>query len=134
MDFFLFVFGPWLLKAIKFGLVGTLGLVTDFGVTYLCKEKLKWNKFIANSLGFSFAVIQNYYLNRVWTFNNNDQHVVLQFSKFVFVALAGLALNNLFLFFFLKYTRGKYFYWCKIAVTAIIFIWNFFANSFYTFR
>lgn len=124
----------WFSKAIKFGLVGSLGLVVDFGITYLCKEKLRLNKFFANSLGFSFAVVQNYFLNRIWTFNNNDEHIALQFSKFLFVAIAGLVLNNLFLYIFLKYSEGKYFYVCKILVTGIVFIWNFLANSLYTFK
>ena len=127
-------FSGWFVKAIKFGLVGAFGLVIDFGITYLCKEKLKWNKFIANSLGFSFAVVQNYFLNRVWTFSNNDEHIALQFSKFLFVAIVGLLLNNLLLYIFLKYTRGNYFYVCKIVVTGIVFIWNFLANSLYTFN
>ena len=118
----------------KFGMVGMIGLAIDFGVTYFCKEKLKWNKFVANSLGFSFAVVQNYFLNRIWTFNNTDQHLGLQFSRFLFVAIAGLVINNILLYFFLKYTSGKYFYVCKAAVVGIVFIWNFLANSFYTFH
>ena len=129
-----FLFNSWITKAVKFGVVGTLGLVIDFGVTYFCKEKLRWNKFLANSLGFTFAVVQNYFLNRVWTFNSTDQHLAVQFSKFLFVAIAGLLINNILLYFFLRYTRDKYFYICKAAVVGIVFIWNFFANAFYTFN
>lgn len=124
----------WFYKALKFGVVGGLGLIIDFGVTYFCKEKLKWNKFLANSLGFSFAVVQNYFLNRIWTFHNHDQQLGLQFSKFLAVAIAGLALNNLFLYFFLKYTKGKHFYICKALVVVVVFVWNFLANSMYTFK
>ncbi len=124
----------WFLKAFKFGVVGALGLIIDFGITYLCKEKLKWNKFLANSLGFSFAVVQNYFLNRIWTFQNHDEQLGIQFSKFLIVAIAGLVLNNLFLYFFLKYTKGKHFYVCKALVIIVVFVWNFLANSMYTFR
>src|SRR6478672_10625164 len=120
-----FLFNSWITKAVRFGVVGTLGLVIDFGITYFCKEKLKWNKFVANSLGFSFAVVQNYFLNRIWTFSSTDQHLAIQFSKFLFVAIAGLLINNILLYFFLKYTKGKYFYVCKGAVICIVFIWNF---------
>ncbi|MEP6615658.1 MAG: GtrA family protein [Ginsengibacter sp.] len=129
-----FLINPWIAKAIKFGMVGTLGLVIDFAVTYFCKEKLKWNKFLANSIGFSLAVVQNYFLNRVWTFSNTDQHLAVQFSKFLFVAIGGLVINNILLYFFLKYSKGKYFYVCKGAVVFIVFIWNFLANAFYTFH
>lgn len=37
---------------IKFCIVGGSGVFVDFGITYLCKEWLKFNKYIANSLGF----------------------------------------------------------------------------------
>ena len=134
MNFIALAFNMWFIKAVKFGLVGALGLVSDFSITYVCKEKLRWNKFVSNSLGFSFAVVQNYFLNRSWTFNSVDQHPGLQFSKFLLVAILGLLLNNICLYLFLKYTNQKYFYICKVCVTGIVFIWNFLANSFYTFK
>ena len=127
-------FGLWFSKGLKFVMVGCLGLCIDFSITWLCKEKLNWNKFLANSLGFSFAVVQNFFLNRIWTFKNNDEHIALQFSKYLFVAITGLILNNLFLYIFIKYTKGRNFYTCKIMVTGIVFIWNFLANSLYIFK
>ncbi len=47
-------------KFIKFGLVGLSGMVIDFFFTWLCKEKLRWNKFISNSIGFILAATSNY--------------------------------------------------------------------------
>ena len=134
MNFIALAFNMWFIKAVKFGLVGALGLVIDFSITYICKEKLRWNKFVSNSLGFSFAVVQNYFLNRSWTFNSVNQQAGLQFSKFLLVAILGLLLNNICLYIFLKYTNQKYFYICKVCVTGVVFIWNFLANSFYTFK
>ena len=43
------------LQFIKFCVVGGTGVVVDFGITFLFKEKLKLNKYIANSLGFMAA-------------------------------------------------------------------------------
>lgn len=40
---------------IKFCVVGGSGVFVDFGVTYLCKEFLRLNKYVANSLGFLCA-------------------------------------------------------------------------------
>ena len=56
------------LQFIKFCVVGGTGVVVDFGITFLFKEKLKLNKYIANSLGFMAAASTNYLLNRWWTF------------------------------------------------------------------
>ena len=41
-----------LIKFIKFLIVGVSGLIIDFGLTYLCKEKIKLNKYLSNSIGF----------------------------------------------------------------------------------
>ena len=48
----------FIVKMIKFGLVGLMGMVIDFGITWLCKEKLKWNKYVANSCGFTLGSYQ----------------------------------------------------------------------------
>ena len=37
----------------KFCVVGGSGVFVDFGVTYLCREWLKLNKYVANSLGIA---------------------------------------------------------------------------------
>jgi putative flippase GtrA len=51
-------------KLLKFGIVGCSGMIIDFGMTYLCKEILKINKFISNGIGFILAATSNYFLNR----------------------------------------------------------------------
>ncbi len=123
----------WVIKFVKFGLVGATGLVVDFGITYLCKEKLKWNKFVANSCGFSLAVINNFILNRIWTFNNTNTQWEGQFGKFVLFALIGLGLNNLLLYIFHSKLKLN-FYVSKGIATVVVFVWNFFSNYIFTFR
>jgi len=119
-------------KFLKFGLVGFLGLIIDFGVTYAVKEKLRWNKYLANSLGFIIACINNYILNRAWTFENTDPAVGWQFSKFLFVAVVGLVLNNLLIYLLTERLRLN-FYPAKLVAIILVFFWNFSLNYFYTF-
>lgn len=89
-----------LLSALKFGAVGLLGMAIDFFFTWLCKEKLKINKFIANAIGFSMAVINNYILNRIWTFSSKNPQIFEQFLYFLGISSIGLALNSSFLYLF----------------------------------
>ena len=119
-------------KLIKFGLVGITGMLIDFSFTWLCKEKLRWNKYLSNSIGFTLAVISNFILNRIWTFKNYDA-VAPQFIKFLMVSLAGLLINNLLLYTFIKRT-DKNFYVLKLLVIGIVFFWNYFINLFFTFN
>jgi putative flippase GtrA len=123
----------FLLKFFKFGLVGASGVVVDFGVTWLLKEQLRLNKYLANSMGFACAVLSNYILNRLWTFHSADPQVGVQFAKFAVVALVGLGMNNAILYF-LNEQRGVQFYTSKLVATGIVMIWNFGANYLFTFR
>lgn len=123
----------FILKMIKFGLVGLLGMIIDFGITWLCKEKLKWNKYVANGCGFTLAVVSNYSINRRWTFTSNNPHWLKEFSIFLTVSLIGLLLNTTFLYFFHQ-KKNKNFYLAKFLAILIVFIWNFLANFFFNFK
>jgi len=120
-------------RLLKFGVVGASGMLADFSVTWLCKEKWKLNKYIANSLGFSFAVINNFLLNRYWTFNYSHQPFTAQFAKFTLVAVSGLIINNILLHLLLQFSR-KDFYLLKLSVTGLVFFWNYFINFLFTFN
>lgn len=108
-------------------------MVIDFGVTWLCKEKLNRNKFLANSLGFSLAVINNYLLNRAWTFSNSNTAFAAGFAKFIIVSIIGLGVNNLLLYLAHSW-RGLPFYLAKGLSTAAVLAWNFSANYLFTFH
>lgn len=122
-----------LIKFFKFGLVGFSGLVIDFSITWICKEKLLLNKYLSNSFGFLFGVVNNYFLNKYFTFHNNDNHVATQFLSFLIISIIGFLLNTSFLYLLQKNTKIN-FYVCKVIVTVIVFVWNFTANSLYTFK
>lgn len=122
-----------LLSAVKFGAVGLLGMSIDFFFTWLCKEKLKINKFIANAIGFSMAVINNYILNRIWTFSSKNPQIFEQFLYFLGISSIGLALNSSFLYLFHNKFKLN-FYFSKLLAIAIVFLWNFSANLLFTFN
>jgi putative flippase GtrA len=119
-------------KFLKFGIVGVSGVAVDFGITWLLKEKAKFNQYFANSAGFLCAVFSNYLLNRMWTFQSHDAAVGVQFAKFFFVALVGLGMNNALIYFFNEHQKFP-FYFSKAIATGIVMLWNFAANYLYTF-
>ncbi len=120
-------------KLFRFGVTGFIGLCIDFTITYLCKEQLKWNKFLANATGFTAAVCNNYLINRIWTFENSDPHIARQFTYFLLISLFGLLLNTTVLY--LLNERNKInFYVSKVLAVLVVFAWNFAANSYITFN
>jgi len=122
----------FLFKFIKFGIVGFSGLFVDFGITYICKEWLKIQKYISNSIGFTIAATSNYILNRVWTFKSQDPNIALEYTEFLAISLIGLGLNNLILW--IIHSRfGMNFYLSKLFAIGVVTIWNFLANYYITF-
>ncbi len=121
------------MEFIKFGVVGLLGVVIDFFVTWLCKEKIGINKYASNALGFSCAVISNFLLNRYWTFNTSNQNLMEQFLKFATIAVTGLAINTFLLFMLVQFIKIN-FYITKLLVIGLVFFWNFYMNYFFTFH
>lgn len=120
-------------KLIRFCIVGFSGLGMDFLTTWVLKEKVKINQYVANSFGFIIAASSNYYLNRIWTFNSQNPNISNEYTNFIFVSIIGLALNNL-LIFILQNKFQKKFYFAKIIAILITTLWNFLANNFYTFH
>jgi putative flippase GtrA len=141
------------IKFAKFALVGCSGLAVDFSATFLCKEVLRINKYVANSLGFVCAASSNYLLNRLWTFNSNDPDMARQYMYFFAIALAGLALNNFFVWLLHDHLKVNFaksaeklnllparflspklnFYIAKMMAIFCVTLWNFLGNYFFTF-
>ncbi|HEY5470253.1 MAG TPA: GtrA family protein, partial [Bacteroidales bacterium] len=78
--------------------MGFSGMLIDFGTTWLLKEKVKVNKYIANSTGFILAATSNYIWNRFWTFHSENSHIATEYFSFILISLVGLAINNLIIY------------------------------------
>ena len=81
----------YLVKLAKFGVVGLIGMCVDFFTTWLLKEKLQLNKYVANSIGFTCAVVLNFFLNLHWTFQASAQnaHVYKVWNRTQHTAIFG---------------------------------------------
>lgn len=120
------------LKFLKFGAVGFSGVFIDFGFTFLCKEKLHIQKYIANAIGFTLAASSNYILNRIWTFRSHNPEIALEYGRFLFISIIGLLINTLVIYLLVSKTKTN-FYLAKLVAIFIVTIWNFVINLNYTF-
>ncbi len=119
-------------KFLKFGTVGLSGMLLDFGITFLFKEKFKFNKYISNTCGFFSAATSNFILNRLWTFQSADPAVAFQYVKFLSLSTVGVLFSNAIIY--LLNDRLKWnFYFSKLVSIAVVVFWNFFASYFFTF-
>jgi putative flippase GtrA len=120
-------------KFIRFCIVGFLSFIVDFSLTYICKEKLHWNKYIANTTGFLTSSIVNFVLNRIWAFNSKDEQMTKQAVLFAISTVAGLVLGNGMVYLFAD-LLGIHFYIAKLISIAVMMIWNFTFNDLVIFK
>ena len=108
-------------------------MLLDFGITGLLKEKVKINKYIANSAGFILAATSNYLLNRFWTFQSDSIHVVTEYLSFILISIAGLGMNNAVVYLLIEKMKLN-FYLSKLFAIGVVTLWNFSMNYLFTFR
>ena len=126
-DFETFVKPLW-----KFVLVGLLGVGINFGLTFIQKEVLKWNKYIANTNAYLMAILANFLLNRYWTYHGQNQEIQDQFFRFILIAGIATIMNHLIVYIVHQKFKVK-FYWSKAIAVCVIFVWNFMLHSVYTY-
>ncbi len=117
---------------IKFSCTGLIGVLLNFSLTFLLKEKLLINRYVSNSVSLFCALALNYFLNRVWTFQSSNDlfKEVLIFMSVIFI---GLIMNHLLVYFFHQRKKVN-FYFSKVLAVIIIFTWNLIMHSNYTFN
>ena len=133
----------------KFAVVGVLGAVVDFGVFNLLVTGLKFNSIPSSIASFSLAVINNFVLNRLWTFPEARTSPILkQLIQFAIVSVIGLLIRTP-LFAWLEkqliplasqyvphlFTPTFIGHNLSLAIAIIVvMLWNFVANRYWTFN
>lgn len=128
-------------RLMRFAVVGGIGTLIDFGVLYVLKEIVGLPLIVANSLSYLAGVVNNFTLNRSWTFpESRNRAAWRQFMQFLAVSTAGLLLNSLIvvtlaapLGALLGLSSSGYMA-AKVLATGIVVFWNFGANRLWTFR
>jgi len=119
-------------RILKFGTVGFFCFFIDFGLTYVFKEKLKFNKFTANTIGFLTSAVVNFTLNRMWTFESSSHDIEMQFVKFISIASFALILNS-FIIYLLNVKIRFNFYISKLMAVFFVMFYNYSMNALFTF-
>jgi putative flippase GtrA len=132
----------------KFAIVGAAGSVTDFLVLNVLVQVFGVPLFLANLCSFTAAVVQNFSLNRRWTFpESRERQASGQLLRFAIVSTVGLAINQLV---FLTIHHFSVPHWtailgptlgftvsynvAKLFAIGVVLFWNFLVNRLWTYR
>jgi putative flippase GtrA len=115
-------------------------MATMKGVEWLMHSQSDTAAQLGNALGAVFAILNGFYWNRRWTFRaGHTADAGAQFVRFGIVSLIGLALNaSLFHVFLVRQHLFRGYRHadlaCQVITISCVVIWNFSANTFWTFR
>ena len=136
-------------RFVKFAFVGALGSVTDFTILNLLIVFAGFPSVIANGAGFCAAVLQNFLLNRWWTYpESRVRNSRRQIAKFALVSVVGLGINLIVFKYFDELLRPYWVDWlssadlgftvsynsAKLFAIGVVLFWNFAANRLWTYK
>lgn len=113
-----------ILQFIKFGIVGLVATVVDFGVLTLLKEIAYIDVLLASAISFSVSVIANYILSMLFVFKSVHNNKIKNFIIFVALSFGGLLLNQFIMWIGTEFV-SVYYLWVKIFATFFVPIYNF---------
>lgn len=114
-----------LIQIIKFGMVGALCFLIDYGLMILLTEIFHVYYLISCMISFTVSVVVNYLLSMRFVFlSKEDMDKRMEFLLFVVLSLIGLGLNQL-LMWLLVDKGGLHYMLSKIVVTVIVMVYNF---------
>lgn len=123
-------------RFVKYAIVGATGTAVDLGVFALLLIATPLGatfvgRVVAATMSFVLAVLNNYVLNRSWTFADRLTTHREQFTKFFAVSCVGwlihIAAFSLFSLIFISIVA-------KAAASAVVLIYNYGANALWTFK
>lgn len=117
----------------KYCVVGAIGTFLDLTSLYIFVEYLNLTVLLGATFSFLIAVINNFLLNKFWTFQSNSKNYKKLFIKFLIVSTIGLGLTLSFMYL-LADMIGIWYMFAKVITSFIVLIWNFLGNKLWTFR
>lgn len=111
-------------QLIKFGLVGGIAFVIDYGLLYACTEWLGIYYMISSVISFSVSVVFNYVASILWVFDiDSKKSKTRNFILFILFSLIGLGINQIIMW--LGVELDYYYMVVKLAATAVVMVFNF---------
>ena len=117
----------------RYAVVGGLCAAADMAVLFFFLNYLHVHYLATTTLSFMAITFFGYFGQKYFTFRDSSGNHKRQIPIFFIVAGAGLALNTLFMFLFVG-IAGIWYILANIITKFIVFVWNFLANKYITFK
>jgi putative flippase GtrA len=124
----------------RFLIVGVTGTTLDFTLLSLLKLWGGLPTLVANTISYSAGIVNNFTLNRLWTFSDSTNPNILgQFAQYFTINIGGLLVNNFLIWvfepIFASLINEDYAYLpAKVIASLVAVTLNFVLNRYITFR
>jgi len=119
-----------LARLVRFALVSATATAIQYVVLIALVRGLDVWPTVASAIGFVLSAGLNYLLNYHFTFRSQRRHGPAAL-KFVALAGVGLGINSLLMQLLLE--QGWHYLLAQVGATAVVFLWNFMGNNWWTF-
>lgn len=124
---------PRVKQFVKFGMVGAMNTILDYGLYTFFVTLIHINYLVANALSFCVALINSFYLNRNWTFRQGGSNWRREAIKYFVVYISGLLIGEALLYIFVDRFHIHELLG-KAMIVAVVLFWNYLGIRFWAFR
>lgn len=110
-------------QILKFGVVGGIAFVIDYGILFLLAKVVGLNELISAAISFIISLTFNYFLSTKWVFEAKKQ-TPKEVIIFVLLSVVGLGINEVLIYLGTK-KLGIDVMIIKLFATAIVMVYNF---------
>lgn len=115
-------------QILKFGVVGIIATVIDFGVLYILSQPLGLDPVLSAGISFCVSLVFNYVASMRYVFTHReDMSRSREFVIFLVLSLIGLAINEAIMAAGVAVLGNSALavMGTKVLATAIVMVWNF---------
>lgn len=132
---------PVILEFGKFAVVGTIGTMVDFGIYSILTRIFGFYYLSATAISVFAAIINNFLLNKYWTFKKGKSgRMGQEYIKFFIVSVINYFLTLGIIYLIMEHTHAEVFagsykdFFAKAVAIGIVLFSNYFGNKKWTFK
>ena len=111
-------------QILRFGVVGVLAFIVDYGILYFLTEYVHLYYLLSSIISFLISLVVNYILSIKWVFDVQKKQTVKDVIIFAVLSTIGLLINSLVMYLSVE-LFSIYYMIGKIIATFIVMVWNF---------